>query len=256
MGYLHEGHLSLVRLARRHAGNVIVSLFVNPTQFGPGEDFDRYPRDRERDETLCRREGVNLLFCPSAPDLYAPDASTAIVEERLSPGLCGASRPGHFRGVCTIVAKLFHLCDPDVAVFGSKDAQQVRVIERMVRDLNFPVRIVRGPTVREPDGLAMSSRNARLSPEERRQASCLRRALDRAEALFAGGERKAAVLTAAMTRILEAESLARMDYIRITAEDTLEPLETLDRPALVALAVHIGATRLIDNTLLPDQTPG
>lgn len=256
MGFLHEGHLSLVRIARRNADRVVVSLFVNPLQFGPHEDLDRYPRDRARDEALCRGEGVDLLFCPDAAGLYAPDASATVSESRLSRGLCGESRPGHFTGVCTVVAKLFHLCDPDVAVFGEKDAQQLRVIERMVRDLDFPVRILRGPVVREPDGLAMSSRNARLTSEERRQATCLRRALDRAQALAAGGERDPAVLTGAMRRILEAEPLARADYVRIVAEDTLEPVESLDRPALAVLAVFLGAVRLIDNAPLPFQPPG
>jgi pantoate--beta-alanine ligase len=256
MGFLHEGHLSLIRIARRNADRVVVSLFVNPLQFGPNEDLDRYPRDRARDEALCRGEGADILFCPDAAGLYAPDASTTISESRLSRGLCGESRPGHFRGVCTVVAKLFHLCDPAVAVFGEKDAQQLRVIERMVRDLNFPVRILRGPIVREPDGLAMSSRNARLSPEARRQATCLRCALDRAEALAAGGERSPAVLVSAMREILDAAPLARTDYIQIVAEDTLEPLGTLDRPALVALAVCLGDVRLIDNTPLPPQRPG
>lgn len=256
MGFLHEGHLSLVRLARRNADRVVLSLFVNPLQFGPREDLDRYPRDRARDEALCRQEGVDLLFCPQASDLYVPDASTTVSEDRLSRGLCGESRPGHFRGVCTIVAKLFHLCEPDVAVFGEKDAQQLRVIERMVRDLDFPVRIVRGPIVREPDGLAMSSRNARLSPEARKQATCLRRALDRAEARAAEGERDASVLVREMRRILEAEPLARTDYVRIVAEDTLEPVEMLDRPALAALAVFLGDVRLIDNAPLPAQPRG
>lgn len=256
MGYLHEGHLSLVRIARRNADRIVVSLFVNPLQFGPNEDLDRYPRDRARDETLCRAEGVDLLFCPNAADLYASDASTTISEDHLSRGLCGASRPGHFKGVCTVVAKLFHLCNPDVAVFGEKDAQQLRVIERMVRDLDFPVRIVRGPIVREPDGLALSSRNARLSPEERRQATCLRRALDRAETLVAEGERDVPVLTMEMRRILEAEPLARIEYVQIVAEDSLSPLRLLDRPALAALSVFVGTVRLIDNAPLPFQPRG
>lgn len=256
MGYLHEGHLSLVRIARRNADRVVVSLFVNPLQFGPNEDLDRYPRDRARDEALCRAEGVDLLFCPEAGALYASDASTTISEDHLSRGLCGASRPGHFKGVCTVVAKLFHLCNPDVAVFGEKDAQQLRVIERMVRDLDFPVRIVRGPIVREPDGLALSSRNARLSPEERRQATCLRRALDRAETLVAEGERDVPVLTMEMRRILEAEPLARIEYVQVVAEDCLSPLRLLDRPALAALAVFVGTVRLIDNAPLPFQPRG
>lgn len=256
MGFLHEGHMSLVRLARSHADLVIVSLFVNPTQFGPTEDFERYPRNRSKDDALCRKEGVNILFCPEAPALYASNASVSVVEEQLSRGLCGASRPGHFRGVCTIVAKLFHLCDPDIAVFGCKDAQQLRIIERMVRDLNFPVRIVRGPIQREPDGLAMSSRNARLSPEERQQALCLRRALDQAEARVAQGEKQAHILVDTMTRIVREESLAQVDYIHIVDEETLEPLQILRGPALAALAVFFGSTRLIDNALLRTQDGG
>ena len=164
MGCLHDGHRSLIRIARPRADELIVSLFVNPAQFGPGEDLAAYPRDFERDRALCEREHVDVLFCPAAADLYAPDHSAFVVEERLASGLCGAARPGHFRGVCTVVAKLFNLTLPHFAVFGEKDGQQLRVVERLVRDLNLPVEIVRGPTVREPDGLAMSSRNAGLSP--------------------------------------------------------------------------------------------
>lgn len=250
MGYLHEGHLSLMRIARKHADVAVVSIFVNPTQFGPNEDLSKYPRDFERDEGLCRRENVDVVFYPAADDMYPKDHSTWVVEERLSRGLCGASRPGHFRGVCTVVAKLFNIVLPDVAVFGEKDAQQLRLIERMVRDLDFPVRILRGPTVREPDGLAMSSRNAYLSPEERTQALCLRRALDRAESLYQGGERDAGKLRASMQSVIAESPLARADYIEIVDDSTLEPVQAVAQPCLVALAVFVGKTRLIDNTVI------
>lgn len=250
MGFLHEGHASLMRLARRHADLTMVSLFVNPTQFGPREDLSRYPRDFGRDHALCTREGVDVLFAPEASALYPPGYSTYVAEEQLSRGLCGASRPGHFRGVCTVVAKLFHLALPHVAVFGEKDAQQLRVIRRMVRDLDFPVEILAGPTLREPDGLAMSSRNQYLSPDERREALVLRRALDRAEALHAGGEREAGRLRAAMMEILAGAPHAKVDYIELVDDVTLEPVEHLEGPVLVALAVFVGTTRLIDNTRL------
>lgn len=250
MGCLHEGHASLIRIARARSDVTIVTLFVNPAQFGPGEDFERYPRPFERDEALCEAEGAGILFAPASGAVYAPDASVWIDEDRLSRGLCGASRPGHFRGVCTVVAKLFHLTLPNVAVFGEKDAQQLRVIRRMVRDLNFPVEIVAGPTVREPDGLAMSSRNRYLSAEGRAQALCLHRALDEAERLAAGGERDTARLRAAMDAEIARAPLARVDYIEIVDDETLAPVATLARPALAALAVFIGRMRLIDNAVL------
>jgi pantoate--beta-alanine ligase len=255
MGFLHEGHLSLIRIARAHSNVVVVSIFVNPTQFGPNEDLAKYPRDFERDEVLCRQAGADIVFYPSAEDLYLPAHSVYVVEESLSRGLCGATRPGHFRGVATVVAKLFNIVRPDVAVFGEKDGQQLRVIRRMTRDLNFPVEIVPGPTVREPDGLAMSSRNAYLSPGERRQALCLRRALDRAEQMARNGERDAGKIRAAMQQVVAEAPLAKVDYIEIVDDATLEPVPTLDRPALTALAVFIGRTRLIDNTVLNPQGP-
>ncbi len=251
MGYLHEGHLSLVRLARQRCESVVVSLFVNPTQFLPGEDFAAYPRNFGRDRDMCRDAGVDVLFHPAADEMYAADHSVIVDEQRLSAGLCGASRPGHFRGVLTVVAKLFHIVLPDVAVFGQKDAQQARLIQRMVRDLQFPVEILVGPIVREADGLAMSSRNKYLSPAERREALCLRRALDRVEALFAAGERDAARLRAAMMEIFDGTPSARVDYAAIVDDTTLEPLAEVNRRALVALAVRIGTTRLLDNTVLP-----
>ena len=250
MGYLHEGHLSLVRLARARADVVIVSLFVNPIQFGPREDFNRYPRDFARDEKLCREAGVDLLFHPEPADMYAPDHSVYVEETKLGSGLCGAARPGHFRGVTTVVLKLFHITGADVAVFGEKDAQQVRVIRRMVRDLNVPVEIVSGPTCREPDGLAMSSRNTLLAASERREAVCLRRALDRAEQLYAAGERRADALVAAMREVVAAAPSAVVDYIEVVDDESLAPVRELTAPALVALAVKFPSTRLIDNTVL------
>lgn len=250
MGYLHEGHLSLVKIARHHADLVVLTLFVNPTQFGPNEDLSRYPRDFERDRKLCEEAGVDILFAPETGSMYAADASISLVEMKLSGGLCGAVRPGHFNGVVTVVAKLFNITLPDVAVFGEKDAQQLRIIRRLVRDMNFPVEIISGPTIREPDGLAMSSRNVNLTPEERKQALCLRNALKRAEVLHRSGERDATKIRAAMTEAVAMEPLAKLDYIEIVDDETLEPLEQTDRPTLVALAVKFSKTRLIDNTVL------
>ena len=251
MGNLHEGHLSLIRIARQRADIVVVSVFVNPTQFGPSEDFTAYPRTFEADRALCEQEGVDLLFFPSVAEMYPDGASVSLVETALSRTRCGASRPGHFDGVCTVVAKLFNLALPHLAVFGEKDAQQLRVIRRMVRDLRFPVEIVPGPTCREPDGLARSSRNQYLTPAQRPQAAVLRRALDEAERLFVNGERNPALLTAAMRAVLARAPDARIDYVSIVDDETLQPLSgPILRPALVALAVWIGQPRLIDNTLL------
>lgn len=254
MGYLHEGHLSLVRLARPRCDLLVVSIFVNPTQFGPEEDYERYPRDFQRDEALCRTNAVDVVFYPPVEQMYAPDASVYVDEEKLSKVLCGASRPGHFRGVLTVVAKLFNIVQPDLAVFGQKDAQQLRLIQQMVRDLNFPVEIVAGPIIREPDGLAMSSRNTYLSPEERRQALCLKRALDRAQELFRGGERDVSRLRSQMVACIEQSPLARIDYVEVVDWETLQPIETVERKSLAALAVWIGRTRLIDNVILDPAT--
>jgi pantoate--beta-alanine ligase len=251
MGYLHEGHLSLVRLARQNAGAVMVSLFINPKQFGPGEDLDRYPRDFERDRSLCEREAVTALYAPDAAHVYPPGFCTSVeVAGSLSAGLCGASRPGHFRGVATVVTKLLCTCEPDLAVFGQKDAQQAAVVRRLVRDLDLPVEILVAPIVREADGLAMSSRNVYLSPEERAQAPALKAALDEASALFARGERRAErLIEAARGRLMEAP-LARIDYVELVDADKLQPVAIVDRPSLLALAVFFGATRLIDNAHL------
>ena len=246
MGYLHEGHLSLVRRARTAADRVVLTLFVNPTQFGPGEDYAIYPRDPGRDRALCEAEGVDVIFMPTAAEMYAPDASTAVVEEALSRRLCGASRPGHFRGVCTVVSKLFNCVRPDVAVFGQKDAQQALVIKRMVRDLNFPIEIIVAPIVREPDGLALSSRNVRLSAEERKSALGLSRALGMAREAFARGERDAATVRRRIEEELAASGL-RTDYVEIVDTGTMEPVAQLAPGVRVALAAFAGQTRLIDN---------
>lgn len=250
MGYLHEGHLSLVKLARERSDVVVVSIFVNPTQFGPNEDLDAYPRDFDRDEEMCRNAGVDVIFYPAADDMYAVDATVYVVEERLSTKLCGSSRPGHFAGVLTVVAKLFNIVQPDMAVFGQKDAQQLRVIQQMVRDLNFPVEIIAGPIIREPDGLAMSSRNAYLKEDERQAALCLRRALDLAEKLYADGERDAGQIKSAMREQISRVTGADIDYIEIVDWHNLQPIDQIAGPALVALAVRIGKPRLIDNTML------
>jgi pantoate--beta-alanine ligase len=252
MGNLHEGHLSLVRLAKAGADETVVSVFVNPLQFGPNEDYAAYPRTFAEDCAKCGAEGVDVVFHPAPDAMYAPGASTTVRESALTGVLCGASRPGHFEGVCTVVCKLFHLALPHVAVFGEKDAQQLRVIRRMVRDLDFPLEIVPGPIVREADGLAMSSRNRFIPAGMRGQALCLRRALDAAEAAFAAGERRVEAL-----RGLMAETVRRVapdgevDYISLNDDETLEPLDgEISRPALAALAVRVGGPRLIDNARL------
>ena len=251
MGNLHDGHLSLVRLAKRHTDVVVVSIFVNPTQFGPGEDFTLYPRTFEADCARCEELGVDFVLYPSVDDMYPDGASIAVTESTLSRTLCGASRPGHFDGVCTVVAKLFNIVQPHITVFGEKDAQQLRIIRRMVRDLRFPITIISGPTQREADGLALSSRNQSLTPDQRAQASCLRRALDQAERLFAAGERDPLRLQAAMREIIEQESDARIDYVALVDDETLQPFTgPIERPALAALAVWVGLPRLIDNTVL------
>jgi pantoate--beta-alanine ligase len=254
MGYLHEGHLSLVREARERADRVMVTLFVNPTQFGPREDLARYPRDFERDQALCAQAGVDALFAPKAEEMYPPGHATRVeVSGPLTTGLCGASRPGHFSGVATVVTKLFSLCEPDVAVFGQKDAQQAAVIRRFTADLNLPVEIVVAPIVREADGLAMSSRNVYLSADERAQAPVLKRALDRASASFAAGVRDANALVGIMLDTLASAPLCRPDYAACVDDATLEPLTRIERPALLALAAFFGTTRLIDNVRLTES---
>jgi len=250
MGALHEGHLSLVRAAKARCDTVAVSLFVNPTQFGPNEDLAKYPRPYERDRELLEKEGVAILFAPSAEEMYPQGKATWVVVEGLSERLDGRSRPGHFRGVTTVVSKLFHIIEPDVAFFGQKDAAQSAVIRRMVRDLNFRVEIVICPIVREPDGLAMSSRNAYLNPDERQRALALHRSLNCVEDEFRAGERSAARLIAAATKVFAPEPQIRLDYFEIVDPDTLDPVEQIERPALVAVAAYVGSTRLIDNQML------
>lgn len=250
MGYLHEGHASLVREAARRGDEAVVSIFVNPTQFGPAEDLDAYPRDFERDVALSEAAGATVIFAPEAAEIYGPGFQTYVALERLPAHLCGLSRPIHFRGVATVVSKLFHIVKPHAAVFGEKDYQQLLVVRRMVRDLNFDVEIVGGPIVREPDGLAMSSRNVYLSPEERAQALCLNRSLAEAEARVQGGETDAArVLDAVRTRIA-AEPDAEIDYVNLVDPETLDDASAIRGPVLMALAVKIGRTRLIDNRML------
>lgn len=250
MGFLHEGHLSLLRAGRARADVLILTIFVNPTQFGPSEDLDRYPRDEEGDLAKARACGVDLVFCPEAAGMYPPGFQTYVTVEELSQPLCGASRPGHFRGVATVVAKLLHATQPHVALFGQKDFQQLALLRRMNRDLDFGVEIVGMPIVREPDGLAMSSRNAYLSPEQRHEALCLRRGLDAAEALYRAGERDAAALVAAARTPVEAAPLARIDYVELRDADSLAAIDRVDAPAVLAMAVFFGTTRLIDNTVI------
>ncbi|MCL0088188.1 pantoate--beta-alanine ligase [Dehalococcoidia bacterium] len=250
MGYLHEGHLSLVRRARGENRSVAVSIFVNPTQFGPQEDFETYPRDAERDLTLLRREGIDVVFVPEAEEMYPADFNSWIVVEGMTEMLEGASRPGHFRGVATVVAKLLNIVQPNRAYFGRKDAQQALVIEKMVNDLNMSPEIIVAPTVREPDGLAVSSRNVRLDPEERQAALVLWKSLSLAQQLRSGGERSADRIRQQMIALIEGEPRARIDYVSIADPESLRELDEIDRPALVSLAVRIGKTRLIDNVIL------
>jgi len=250
MGFLHDGHISLIRKAGELADLLVVSVYVNPTQFGAGEDFGRYPRDIRRDENLCREEGVDILFCPSTDEMYAPDHSTYVKETSLSTGLCGPSRPTHFRGVTTVVAKLFNIVEPDVAVFGRKDAQQARVIERMVRDLEFAVEVVVAATSRDPDGLATSSRNSYLSGEGRKSARCLFESLSLAERMFSEGVRDTKRIRDEMRRVVEKIAGIGVDYIEIVDYLTLKPVKEIVAPALVAVALRIAGTRLIDNVIL------
>jgi pantoate--beta-alanine ligase len=257
MGALHEGHLSLVRAARRRSDTVVVSVFVNPTQFAPGEDLARYPRDLERDARLAAEAGADVLFAPPAEEMYPRGFRTAIDIEGWTSVLEGASRPGHFRGVLTVVAKLFAIVLPHIAVFGQKDAQQSVLVRRMARDLDFDVEIAVEPTVREPDGLAMSSRNVYLSAREREDALVLSRALAAAERLHASGERDAHHIQGAVEDTLRQVPAVRQDYTAVVDADTLEPLERLrdGTPALVAVAARVGGTRLIDNTILGSAIP-
>ena len=250
MGALHEGHLSLVRAAKAACDVVAVSIFVNPTQFGPTEDLAKYPRTFERDRELLESEGVELLFAPAVEEMYPAGAATWVTVEGLSDKLDGRSRPGHFRGVSTVVAKLFHVVEPDVAFFGQKDAAQIAVVRRMVRDLSFPVEIVACPIVREADGLAMSSRNAYLNEQQRKQALVLHRALMQVKNLWESGERGAEKLLAAGRAEVALEEAGRLDYFEIVDAESLDAVEKVESGTLVAVAAFVGTTRLLDNILL------
>lgn len=251
MGYLHEGHLSLMRIARSTGDVLAVSIFVNPIQFGPGEDFERYPRDNARDDRLCIKAGVDLLFRPDAGGMYAPDHSVFVEETRLSGVMCGASRPGHFKGVTTVVAKLFNIVAPDTAVFGHKDIQQALIIRRMVRDLDFPVEIVIAPIAREHDGLAMSSRNSLLTAEDRAAAPCLWKSLQLAATLTRKPGAGAAAVRRKMAALIKrAAPRAQIDYIEFADCETLRPVKQILGPTLVALAARFGKVRLIDNAII------
>jgi len=257
MGALHEGHLALIRRAETECDRTVVSIFVNPTQFGPGEDYDRYPRDMARDSRICQEEGVEAIFAPSVEEMY-PDAAspngrallTTVRVAGLTDRFEGAARPGHFDGVATVCAKLFQIAQPDRAYFGQKDYQQLLVVQRMVADLNMPLVIVPVPTVREADGLALSSRNAYLSPDDRRRATVLPRALQAAVDLFEAGERSVGALEEAMRRVFAEEAAIEVEYVTVADGKTLEPLQTVDAGAVALAAVRIGGTRLIDNVLL------
>ena len=253
MGYLHEGHLVLARRAKAENRIAAVSIFVNPTQFGPTEDFARYPRDPDRDLSLLEKEGVDWVFMPSVEDMYSQGSSSWVNVEKVTDRLEGAVRPGHFRGVATVVAKLFNIVQSTRAYFGQKDAQQVVVIKKMVADLNMNLEVVVVPTVREPDGLAMSSRNVYLNPQERQAALVLWKSLNLARQLWSKGERKAERVRQQMATLIEKEPLARIEYISIAHPETLEELTEIDQPALVSLAVRLGKTRLIDNVTLGSQ---
>ncbi len=250
MGYLHEGHKSLIDRARAENNRVVVSIFVNPTQFGPNEDLASYPRDLQRDAAICEDAGTDLIFHPTPEEMYPHGFCSYVDMDVLTQELCGLSRPVHFRGVCTVVSKLFHIVQPDRAYFGEKDAQQLAVIRRMVQDLNMDLEIVGCPIIREEDGLAKSSRNTYLSAEERRAALVLSRSIALGKQLAEQGETDAAVIIQAMTDLIAAEPLARIDYVKIVDLLTMQQIPTLDRPFLTAIAVFIGKTRLIDNFMM------
>lgn len=252
MGYFHEGHLTLIKESKKQCDTTVVSIYVNPTQFGPHEDYDKYPRDLERDLNLAEELAVDVVFVPADAAMYPPDYSTFVRVEKLEDKLCGRSRPGHFRGVATVVLKLLHIVNPTILFLGKKDAQQAILLQRMVKDLNMDVAIHLVDTVRETDGLAMSSRNTYLSPEERKAAPVLYRSLQLAKEMIEKGERNSAKIISAMQSLISKEPLAKIDYISIVDCKTLEDIEQIDRPCLIALAVYIGTTRLIDNLWLCD----
>lgn len=250
MGFLHEGHKSLILRAAAENDRVVVSDFVNPTQFGPGEDLESYPRDINRDAALCEEAGASVIFNPEPSEMYASDFSTYVNMENLSKGLCGKTRPIHFRGVCTVVSKLFNIVAPDRAYFGQKDAQQLAIIRRMVRDLNIDIEIVGCPIIREADGLAKSSRNTYLNPEERQAALCLSKAVRLGEKMAADGEKDADKIVSEMISLIQAEPLAKIDYVEAVNGITIEPVKKIEGTVLVAMAVYIGKTRLIDNFII------
>lgn len=250
MGFLHEGHLSLVRLAKKENASVVVSIFVNPTQFGPNEDLTSYPRDTERDLALLQEEGVDLVWMPTEEVMYPPGYQTWVEVDEITRLLEGERRPGHFRGVATVVAILFNAVQPDKAYFGQKDAQQAAVIRQMVRDLNIPLQIVVAPIVREPDGLALSSRNTYLDAEQRGAATVLWRALQAAQAAYQGGERDARVIREIMKKTIDSQPLAQVQYVSCADRETLQELEHITQGALLSMAVYVGKTRLIDNLVL------
>ncbi|RUM42367.1 MAG: pantoate--beta-alanine ligase [Desulfurobacterium sp.] len=254
MGYLHDGHMSLVECARRENDVVVMSIFVNPVQFAPGEDFERYPRDLERDRKIAQEKGVDYLFVPEVSEMYPPGYSTYVEVEGITEVLCGAKRPGHFRGVATVVTKLFNIVKPHRAYFGKKDFQQLKVIERLVKDLNFDVEVIGCPIVREKDGLAMSSRNVYLSPEERESATSLYRALKLAKELFEKGERDPEVIKSRMEElILSHPHVKAIDYIEIVDPETFKPVDEIKEGTLIALAVFVGNARLIDNWVVGEN---
>jgi len=255
MGFLHEGHLSLIKDGKKRADEVVVSIFVNPTQFGPGEDFTAYPRDLDRDLALCRDAGADAVFTPKDTELYQSAYQTYINLTKLPNHLCGISRPTHFKGVATVVSKLFNIVKPHIAIFGQKDYQQLLVIRQMVCDLNFDIEIIGAPIVREKDGLAMSSRNTYLTPDQRKQALCLYNSLNKAQELLNSGVIETAKITDAAKEIITSQPESLIDYIRIFDPDTLEDVQIADKAVRMALAVKIGKTRLIDNSLLTEKSP-
>lgn len=250
MGYLHEGHQSLMERARKENDRVVVSVFVNPMQFGPNEDYEAYPRDLEHDAAICEKAGVDWIFHPEVDEMYGPDFSGYVDMHTLPEKLCGASRPVHFRGVQTVVSKLFHIIPADHAYFGQKDAQQLAIIRRMVLDLNFDIEIIGCPIIREEDGLAKSSRNTYLSPEERAQAVILNQSLEEAMQAIQAGERDASKIRELITAKISTCPIAKIDYVEVVSFNTIQPIETLEAPVLIAIAVYIGTTRLIDNRIL------
>lgn len=252
MGYLHHGHARLMQEGRKLGDVLIVSIFVNPTQFGAGEDFEKYPRDWDRDAQLCASAGVDVIFAPTAEEIYPHGYQTSITVSQVTQNLCGVSRPTHFQGVAMVVAKLFNCTKPHVALFGEKDFQQLVVIQRMVKDLNMDIQIIGVPTVREQDGLAMSSRNTYLSADERMSALSLSRGLSRARELFQQGERSALVLIATVRQIIEKEKCAAVEYVKVCDIETLQDIDVISQPAVMALAVKIGKARLIDNIVLKE----